>query len=92
MATRQYARLLASWLRAIGLVPLAYGTHSLRRQLRQAACFQPAFRLLVNGGSQRHVIEHPAPGRIRLDDVAQDVEHLAQRVSTLARPFSRRVN
>jgi integrase len=31
MTTRQYARLLASWLLAIGLDPLAYGTHSLRR-------------------------------------------------------------
>jgi integrase len=31
MTTRQYARLFASWLRAIGLGPLAYGTHSLRR-------------------------------------------------------------
>lgn len=29
--TRQYARLLGSWIRAIGLDPLAYGTHSLRR-------------------------------------------------------------
>jgi integrase len=31
MSTRQYARLLGSWLRAIGLDPLIYGTHSLRR-------------------------------------------------------------
>jgi integrase len=31
MTTRQYARLLASWLRAIGLNPSAYDTHSLRR-------------------------------------------------------------
>jgi site-specific recombinase XerC len=31
MTMRQYARLLASWLRAIRLDPLAYGTHSLRR-------------------------------------------------------------
>jgi integrase len=31
MSTRQYARLLGSWLRAIGLDPLVYGTHSLRR-------------------------------------------------------------
>ncbi|MGF9764994.1 tyrosine-type recombinase/integrase [Microvirga sp. 0TCS3.31] len=31
MTTRQYTRLLASWLRAIGLDPLAYGTNSLRR-------------------------------------------------------------
>ncbi len=31
MTTRQYARLLGSWLHAIGLGPLAYGTHSLRR-------------------------------------------------------------
>jgi len=31
MTTCQYARLLASWLRAIGLDPSAYGTRSLRR-------------------------------------------------------------
>jgi integrase len=31
MSTRQYARLLAEWLVAIGLDPHAYGTHSLRR-------------------------------------------------------------
>jgi integrase len=31
MTTRQYARLLGSWLRSIGIDPLAYGTHSLRR-------------------------------------------------------------
>ena len=31
LSTRQYARLLGSWVRAIGLDPLAYGTHSLRR-------------------------------------------------------------
>ena len=31
MSTRQYARLLGSWIRSIGLDPLAYGTHSLRR-------------------------------------------------------------
>ncbi len=31
MTTLQDARLLASWLRAIGLDPLAYGTHSFRR-------------------------------------------------------------
>jgi integrase len=31
LSTRQYARLLGSWVGAIGLNPLAYGTHSLRR-------------------------------------------------------------
>src|SRR4051812_1859733 len=31
LSTRQYARLLGLWVRAIGLDPLAYGTHSLRR-------------------------------------------------------------
>jgi len=31
MSTRQYARLLAEWLVAIGLDQHAYGTHSLRR-------------------------------------------------------------
>jgi integrase len=31
MTPRQYARLLGSWLRSIGLDLLAYGTHSLRR-------------------------------------------------------------
>ena len=31
MSSRQYARLLGSWIRSIGLDPLPYGTHSLRR-------------------------------------------------------------
>lgn len=31
MSTRQYARLLSSWLSAIGLDPSMFGTHSLRR-------------------------------------------------------------
>jgi integrase len=29
--TRQYARLVKSWMAQIGLDPAAYGTHSLRR-------------------------------------------------------------
>jgi len=31
MTTRQYGRLADEWIAAIGLVPSAYGTHSLRR-------------------------------------------------------------
>jgi integrase len=31
LSTRQYARLLASWIAGIGLDPRLYGTHSLRR-------------------------------------------------------------
>jgi integrase len=31
ISTRQYARLVDSWVSSIGLDPLAYGTHSLRR-------------------------------------------------------------
>ena len=31
MTTRQYARLLSEWLASIGLDPLQFGTHSLRR-------------------------------------------------------------
>jgi integrase len=31
MSTRQYARLLSSWLVALGLDPSMFGTHSLRR-------------------------------------------------------------
>ena len=31
ISTRQYARLLDSWIQEIGLDPAAYGTHSLRR-------------------------------------------------------------
>lgn len=31
LTTRQYARLLAEWLKMIGLDPCFYGTHSLRR-------------------------------------------------------------
>lgn len=31
MTTRQYGRLVDEWIKAIGLSPAAYGTHSLRR-------------------------------------------------------------
>jgi integrase len=31
ISTRQYARIVASWIAEIGLDPAAYGTHSLRR-------------------------------------------------------------
>lgn len=31
IGTRQYARIVESWIRMIGLVPEVYGTHSLRR-------------------------------------------------------------
>jgi site-specific recombinase XerC len=31
LSTRQYARLVESWVAAIGLDPAAYGTHSMRR-------------------------------------------------------------
>ena len=31
LSTRQYARILDSWVREVGLDPAAYGTHSMRR-------------------------------------------------------------
>lgn len=31
LSTRQYARMVASWLRQIALDPYAYGTHTMRR-------------------------------------------------------------
>ena len=31
LSTRQYARILDSWVQEIGLDPAAYGTHSMRR-------------------------------------------------------------
>jgi len=31
LSTRQYSRLVACWVKSIGLDPLTYGTHSLRR-------------------------------------------------------------
>lgn len=31
LSTRQYARLVRSWVASIGLDPAVYGTHSLRR-------------------------------------------------------------
>ncbi|MDH4259878.1 MAG: tyrosine-type recombinase/integrase [Gammaproteobacteria bacterium] len=31
LSTRQYSRIVGSWVRSIGLDPAAYGTHSLRR-------------------------------------------------------------
>jgi integrase len=42
MTTRQYARLLGLWLRGIGLDPLAYGTHSLRRTKSSRSIEEPA--------------------------------------------------
>jgi site-specific recombinase XerD len=31
LSTRQYARIVDSWVEGIGLDPAAYGTHSIRR-------------------------------------------------------------
>jgi site-specific recombinase XerD len=31
LSTRQYARIVASWVKSIGLDPAAYGTHTMRR-------------------------------------------------------------
>ena len=31
MSTRQYARIVDSWVASIGLEPAAYGTHTMRR-------------------------------------------------------------
>lgn len=31
LSTRQYARLVKSWIAAVGLDPTSFGTHSLRR-------------------------------------------------------------
>ncbi len=31
LSTRQYARIVGSWVRQIGLDPYAYGTHTMRR-------------------------------------------------------------
>jgi site-specific recombinase XerD len=31
LSTRQYSRIVGSWVASIGLDPAAYGTHSLRR-------------------------------------------------------------
>jgi hypothetical protein len=44
---------------------------------------QPALRLLVDDLPGRQIVGHPAPRRSRLDDVAQAVEHLPQRMNPL---------
>jgi integrase len=31
LSTRQYARIVASWVKSIGLNPASYGTHTMRR-------------------------------------------------------------
>jgi integrase len=31
LSTRQYARIVKGWVRSVGLNPVTYGTHSLRR-------------------------------------------------------------
>jgi len=46
---------------------------------------QPPPRLGVDNIPWRQVVGHPAPGRARLDHVAQPVEHLAQLMPPLPR-------
>ena len=59
-------------------------------QLLEAARRQPALGLLVNGFPGREVMGHPPPRRARLHDVAQPVEHLAERMLTLPRILTQR--
>lgn len=56
-------------------------------QRLEAACRQPTLRLLVDCGPRRQVIRHPVPRRTGLDNVAEAIEHLAQRVFPLPNLF-----
>jgi integrase len=42
MTTRQYARLVSSWVATIGLDPHFFATHSLRRTKRRSSTVEPA--------------------------------------------------
>ena len=42
LTTRQYARLVSSWVATIGLDPHFFGTHSLRRPKRHSSTVEPA--------------------------------------------------
>jgi len=49
MSTRQYARLLDEWVRAIGLRKAEYGTHSLRRT-KAAMIYRATGNIRKRGG------------------------------------------
>ncbi len=51
----------------------------------EAARRQPSLRLLVDRRPRRQDVGHPAPRCARLHHIAQPIEHLPQRVRTLAR-------
>jgi integrase len=53
MTTRRHARLLESWLQAIGLNPLAYGAHSMRRTKASMI-----YRRTGDLGAVRHRLGH----------------------------------
>ncbi len=75
--------------RGLLITPGGQAQHGAKvmRQFLEAAGVQPALRLLVDGSPGRQIGGHPAPGRTRLDDGAQAVEHLTQGVSPLTRLF-----
>ena len=75
LSTRQYARIVDSWVEEIGLDPAAYGTHSIRRTKpsliyrrtreligRQNRPFQSAAKLLY---ASREVHGRPDAGKIQ---------------------------
>jgi hypothetical protein len=54
LATRQYARLVGQWIASIGLDPLKFGTHSLRRTkarliYRRTGMLSPSAQLPTTG-------------------------------------------
>jgi len=55
IGTRQYAGILASWVREIGLDPIAYGTHSMRRTKASLIYRRTNLRAVPNAPDADHV-------------------------------------
>ena len=83
LGTRQYARILDSWVAEIGLDPTAYGTHSMRRTKAIAApkicercsCYwaTPSWRALSDISASRSMTRSRWPSKPRSDFISEAV-------------------
>ena len=64
LSTRQYARLVARWVAMVGLYPITYGTHSLRRT--KATLMRIPVNLDTGSG-------------VKLDSGSGESDHLSER-------------
>jgi integrase len=92
LTTRQYARLVSQWVASIGLDPLKFGTHSLRRTkatlLYRRTGNLRAVQLLLGHTKIESTVRYLG---IEIDDaieIAEKIEVWSTRVPCSARPLN----